>query len=422
MHDRLYFINVNFANITAKGNIYNTFDFDLVQDMYEKCDEDNVPIVYNFMYQYLTRLSPERIPITYSPDPAISVATAAALAEKFIQTDVENDVVRYKSSLKIIYLTPTPHIVTDIQRMNVENLTHSIIANLVCKTKRTITRHKLSLSENQFILIGLNPNFINDFNKEELDKSNMTYFTLEQMKKKGIKKVMTYIQEIVGDDPIHVIFDMSVMSHDVTPCVTRFVDIYTETHKLTGININDLTEILSSIPKNNLVGLDVVGYDFRIPDVERAHRITCETAKLPLKYLLGIKEKKINIFNENSKILIWRPLRMMSDADIGWLILRGISLEIREKIIDMIGDDNIIIFPITNDQGMEENVYISTTTMAEQETKLYYDSDQSIHECILFPDEKVNMMFDMLNTNENALHIEESVDNANVSENIAQTT
>ena len=47
-----FFVNVNFAQITAKDNLYHKFDYDVCQSMYEKNDDDGNPLIYNFMYKY----------------------------------------------------------------------------------------------------------------------------------------------------------------------------------------------------------------------------------------------------------------------------------------------------------------------------------------------------------------------------------
>ena len=398
-----FLININFAQITAKGNICNKFDYDVIESMYETYDEDNNPIVYNFLYKYLLQLSKDKISVVFSPDPAISASSIAANAEKYMYIQPNGNNAKYLSNLKIIYLTSTPHLLTDYDDVNVENFSHSIISNLVCSDDITFTKHKLALESSQFILIGINDNIINELQREQLNNSNVTYFTLDQVRKKGIKNVFNSVKDIIGDDPVHIIFDLSATAYETAPCVTRFLDLKTSTSKLNGFSTDELQKIFTQMPKNNIVGLDITGYDFRINDKERAHRITCEIAKLPLAYLLKIKEKKINVFNENSSILIWRPTDKVSEDDIGWFILRGVSLEIREQLISALTNDKIITFSIEDDNGEEQEVLISTTTMAEQETKIYGDESLGTLDCVLFCEEKVNMMFELLNTDENSL-------------------
>ena len=170
------------------------------------------------------------------------------------------------------------------------------------------------------------------------------------------------------------------------------------------MNISELRELFLSIDKTNLVGIDITGFDFRIESKERAYRISCEAAKIPLYTILGMKEKKINIFNESSKFLIFRPLEQLSVMDLGWFILKGTSLELREEIIKCISDDTIQSLDIDLD-GKHETVMITTTTMSEQEQLSFYDPNLKISDGVLFPAQKLYMAFELLNTPENSLLI-----------------
>lgn len=394
-------VNVNFAQITAKAHIYNTFDYEICEKLYEKNDEQNYPIVYNFLYKYLGILAKDKLPIIFSPDPAISASSIAANAEKYMSAQMEKDVVNYTSNLKIIYFTATPHLLEKYEHANVENFTNGIISNLICTEENTFTKHNLALNSNQFILIGINEDLTDPIQMEKLNKLDITYFTLKQMRKKGLVQIMELVKQLVSDNPIHVVFDMSVASIETAPCVTRFIDADKKEFCLSGFNGDEIITCMKNISCENVVGLDITGYDFRVETNEIIYRVTCEVAKLPLIHILGIKEKKINIFNENSKTLIWRPVDQVSHSDVGWFILRGVSNELREEIMKSIPDDTIIIFTLDDDDGNEMDAYISTTTMAEQEEKTYYDQTHEITDCVLFYEEKVHLMFEMLNTPQN---------------------
>jgi hypothetical protein len=105
-----FFINVAFPSITAKGHIYNKFDMEISEEMYNKKDTLGVPIIYNYLYKYTKELSKDKIIITMSPDPAIVASTIAGSAEKYMNiTPLNNcdvgkyaDAVKYSSSLKIL--------------------------------------------------------------------------------------------------------------------------------------------------------------------------------------------------------------------------------------------------------------------------------------------------------------------------------
>jgi hypothetical protein len=117
---------------------------------------------------------------------------------------------------------------------------------------------------------------------------------------------------------------------------------------------------------------------------------------------LQIKEKKINIFNECSKFLIWRPIEQEAKEDVGWFILRNIPLDVRERLIEHIGNENIISFETEDDDGLPVDAYVTVTTMADQQERTYCGTT-NIHDCVLYPAQKVYAMFEILNTNENQI-------------------
>jgi arginase family enzyme len=402
---KFHIINVKFPQISAKNHIYNKFDYEVSDLLYDNYDDDSIPIIYNFLYKYITSLLKDKIIVTLSPDPSISGSTVSALAERYITIHNESNSPKYSSNLKILYFTSTPHIRSQYSEINVQSLSNSIVSNLLCETDFTYTKHKLVLSTNQFIMIGINPQIIDENDKDILNNKDIVYFTLDQIRKKSMSNVIRSISDLVLDDPVHVIFDMSVMNNEVAPCVTRFLD-KSPTGKIDGLTISELEEALIMMNKKNIVGLDITSFDLRIKDTEKIYRLTCEVAKIVLRHLLNITERKINIFTENSKFLIWRPVDQSSHDDIGWLILRSVSLEIRERILASI-DDNIITLSLTTDDDTEEDVYITSTSMLDQENKSYYTAE-SIYDCALTPEEKLNMMFELINTNENALLVDEN--------------
>lgn len=408
METKPYFINVSCNEMSGKQHIYNKFDYEMIDEMYKTFNEHGHPVAYNLLYKLALSLPKNRVLVTISPDPSVSASTIAGLAEKHMYGQMNGSA--NVPNLKILYLTSSAHLLTNYKDITIENLRNSTISNLIGAKSPSYTGNKLLLNPNQFFLLGINDNLLEDDQKEALDQSNVTYFTLSQIKKKGITHIIDYINEQIALDPLMIIFDMSSVEYETSPCVTRFLreGIRTNIKDLIGLNANDLTVIFNRINKENLVGLDITSFDFRIDSKERAYRISCEVAKLPLQLLLGIKEKRLNIFNENSKFLIYRPIVQTSQIDVGWYILRGVSLDIREQIINSISDDTIITLQIDlESDGNEETILITTTTMEEQEKKTFsyaHLKDTKITDCVLFPMEKTSMAFELLNTSENSLH------------------
>jgi len=395
-----FFVNIEFPGITGKGYVYNKFDYEVTESLYTKYDNNNFPIVYNFIYKYFQSLPKNNIIVTFSPDPAISAATISGIAEKYMYTQTNSTgVMKFLSKLKILYITSYSHMLKTYDEINVKTLSNSVISNLLCTSDKSYTGHKLALSPDQFILLGLNDNLLEEGERESLEKLDMQYYTLKQVRKKGIKNIIESINEQISENPLMIIYDLATTAYEVAPCANRFLKdgIRTDLKLLNGFDINELKDIFTTINNKNIVGIDIIGYDFRIDTKERALRITCETAKIPLLTTLKLKEKKINIFNESSKFLIWRPVEQKSHNDVGWFILTNVPLDLREKLINEIDSDTITTFPIEID-GTEEVVFISTTTIEDQEKKSFYDPKLDIYDCVLYPAQKLSMMFELLNS------------------------
>ena len=405
MSNKEHFINIKLQQITAKNNIHSNFDYETSEDFYEKTDENGIPIIYNFLYKYILKLPKDKKIITMSPDPVISASTIVGLAEKYMYTDVQNNNneqrVVYKSNLKIIYFTAKSHLSNEFLDPTIKNLSSQIISNAMCTVENTFTRHNLAVSPTQFILVGINTDIVENTEIDDLNKQNITFFSINQIRKKKINKIIDTINDMIGDDPVHIIFDMSCMSIDIAPCVTRFVDL-AQHEKIDGFGMNEIEHFFNEINKKSLVGLDITGYDLRINNSEQAFRVMCEIPQRVLQIALEIKEKKLNIFNEHSKFLIWRPIDQDSDNDTGWFILKNIALDIREKLISHIGDDKIITIQTEDDDGEQIESYVTVTSFHEQQNRTFY-AENTIFDCVLFPAQKMYSMFELLNTNENSI-------------------
>lgn len=401
-----FLINVVCNNITAKDHMFKEFNYEVIDAMYKTYDENGFPLVYNFLYKYISALpiNNNKVIVTLSPDPVISGSTISAMSEKYIYNEIVNNKVNFLSKLKILYITPSSHVLNNYSDITIENLRNSMLSHLLGQQSITYMGNKLNLSKDQFILIGLNDELLNNDEKEELDKLDIKYFTLKQLRKKGITNVIKSINCNFSNDPLMVIYDMSCTSYETAPCVSRFLrdGTRTELKLLNGFNEKELRELFLAIDKNKLVACDITGFDLRIENKERAYRITCEACKIPFYTLIGMKEKKINIFNETSKFIIWRPFEQTSETDIGWFIMKGLSLIDRENIIKSIPSDTIINF-VVDIEGVEETVLLAVTTIEEQNEKCFYSSDVKINDCVLYPAQKLSMVFELLNTPENCI-------------------
>ncbi len=115
-----------------------------------------------------------------------------------------------------------------------------------------------------------------------------------------------------------------------------------------------------------------------------------------------MKEYSINIYNENTRFLIFKPVDELCNPneidigdDYGWYILRNIPKELKEELFKEIEDDSIKIITI-NENNTDIDIMVSSSTINEQNNKCYYTSS-SYKDCTLYPDEKISMMFELIN-------------------------
>ena len=109
--------------------------------------------------------------------------------------------------------------------------------------------------------------------------------------------------------------------------------------------------------------------------------------------------KSFNVFNENSRFLIFKPIDEIEE-DIGWYILRGVDIELRNEIMEKINNGQIMTVKINDEEGDgnidEKEIFITTSTIYDQNEYSYYSSEDFLDKR-LYPDEKIDMMFELLN-------------------------
>jgi arginase family enzyme len=386
-----HFINLPFGKSNAKGIIYNNFDYCFDANSYEKLNQNDIPIIYNSLHKYILSLPQDIRPVTLSPDYAITSATCSAMGEKFMTNEIISDTVsKYTTPLKVIYLTSSPHL-NELNYSSQHDFTKSILSNILGLNEMLYTNHNFIIPPENFTLLGLNDYNLQSNDIETLNNNNMTYFTLSQIEKKTIEDICEYIQETIGNDPVFIIFDMSVMSTVYAPGVLRFVDNDKNLDKqLDGLCENEIIHIFKSFGKMNIVGLDITGFNIHQNTSKKIYDATVNTSNLALMHLLQIKEKRINVFTDETKFLIFRPIERINENDLGWYILKGISIELEEKIIKKLelSVDNVELFSVNDNT----KVYIALTTIAEQDKKSI-DSTESIFDCVLIPEEKNKILF-----------------------------
>lgn len=195
--------------------------------------------------------------------------------------------------------------------------------------------------------------------------SGVPFITPTKIKTLGIDKIVDYIQSVIENRKVHVCLDMKV--HNIV--------------NPEGLYHFQIMRILSTL-WNNICSLDIVEFDKSLVSVIQ---------NMILK-LCNLKEKRVNLFSEDSWFLVYRPLEQTDpELDAGWYILRGLSIEQSNDILSKIGDDEIITLEID-----DEEYLVTKTTVNEQNERTYFSSS-TIHDVVLFPDEKVYMVPELIN-------------------------
>lgn len=376
------FINTKF-NYTIKSNLYTPQNDTLaVYDVYKKFIMDNVNKI----------VSPI---ITLSPDPAISGSTIAGVCEKFMFTESKNNSISYNTDVKIIYIDSLPNL-SKKTYIHYSDFNDSIISDCLALNVSSFANCRVAIDPSNICYIGLNEDIIPDEQEHTLNELKFDYYSIQTLRKKGIKKIMESIVTDYKNDNIHIVIDLSCLALKYAPCVIRQNEIKNKD----GFDIEELNLILTSLKEvDNINSVDITGYNFgdkkntEIHNV--ANKITINSIESILSVFINNYKKTLNMFNENSKFLIWKKLNDVEP--IGWLILRNMTNEVKQHIINAIIDDQIINIPVSDDDETYE-AFVTTTTMKEQQERSFYTSN-NVTDCCLYPGEKLNMMFELLNNN-----------------------
>jgi arginase family enzyme len=387
-----FFIAVNTKSDNDAPHLIKTeYNYEVGSDMYDTYNKRGFPVIYDFLGAYLSNINlNDNIPITISSDRTISSTTINAVNEKYMIQQGET----FSSQLKILFITDCPSLETNselqVEQENYSGLEDFVVSSLTGLTDIPIVSNKLLVRPEQLMYVGLNKDeYKDDVQYDNLDNLEITYFDLERIEKIGIKKVVKSIRRFINNSPVHVVFNISAISPQYAMSTFR-----KESDIKNGMLPQEVSRIIDTLKLNNVVSIDIVGLNARVDSVnKKASRISAEVARVFIVQLLDLKEKKINIYNEFSRFLICRPIDQGDfNDDHGWHILRGIPTELREELINNITIGSIITIPVDGDDYL-----VTTTTIIEQE-QLNYELTKSIYDLCLFPEEKKNMMFELVNT------------------------
>lgn len=218
--------------------------------------------------------------------------------------------------------------------------------------------------------------------------------TIKKIKQLGINNIIPLISNNI-DTKLHLVIDVSICDSSYAPCTNKLENDIS----LTYDELLEIIELLKhKVSYFNIIGFNAYKDLLNDNNVYKCTKMTGDICRDIICRLFDIKNKKINLFTEDTKFLIYRPIVQDygddESIDVGWYILRHMTLNEREQLIKTI-DDNIITTEYDNGDDIID-VYITVTTIREQNEKSYYTTS-SVYDCCLFPREKSLMIFELLN-------------------------
>lgn len=320
--------------------------------------------------------------ITFCSDPSVSASIIPVFNELDTMIEVKpNDKLNYEypeftSKLRIIKFT--------------SNL-HFNYKNSITKLMQPVNdiRHKMILKPDQFIIIGLdnieNPDMVitSTYSKDDLHTN--------------LEKILKLIKSNIDLEPVFIDVDLSVLEHTISPLCLRHPEELQNPELSVNIKNSELKLILKYLSELNICGINISGFCVDFLDVTMINRIQIETIQQIYGTILKLKEKKINIYNEHSRFLIFKPIQEIWDEydQFGWYIMRNVDAELKERLLEDIKDGEIIEVQIEDDENIKRDILISVTTLADQDELSYYLADD-YSDKRLYPDEKLDAYFNLL--------------------------
>lgn len=287
---------------------------------------------------------------------------------------------------------------------NIIGITNNVYKNQNKNIKTIYVCNDPTYVSSDIIYLGVDTDIADDVIMDELNNKNIIYYTLKKINQIGLQNILSQI--IMEENvKIHLVIDLRIIDELMAPSVIR-------SNTKNFMILSQVKQIITYF-KNNISYLDILGFnESKDNDIYMYSKITGETCRYIMRELFDITENQMNIFTDNSRFLIYRSVEqeetyseesdpdnshILDNPDIGWKIVRFMTLKERDAFIREIGD-NIITIEYENENKEINEVYITTTTIEEQNMKSYFVA-KDIFDCCLFPQEKMFMVFELLNSN-----------------------
>lgn len=364
----------------APKYVKEAYDYEVSEELMTSIISNDIitpALGYDALYNHILKYKKDNMEnkiVTIGGDSSIWASTIPAINENYMKTIGQS----VESPLYVIIVSAKPCL-HNFSTYNNTCMDHMSIASVLGITDPPLVNFKLLLQPQQIIYIGLRD--MDNTEAEILDDLGIVYYNMNKIKSLGMDVIVDSIKEVIGDSPVHLAISLTSFDPSVVPCVTHVFN--------DGLLLGDMELITKKLSKST-VSLDIVDFDTNIGS-ERQKNRTGEYCRRIIVNLFDIKEKKINIFNEDSEFIIYRIADQVDDdTDYGWYIMRGLDMETKSDLLEKI-KDNVIDVEIDG-----EDYLVTKTTVNEQQNKNYYSSNK-ITDFVLTPQEKEHMMFELIN-------------------------
>ena len=243
-------LNLEYNSIISSESFYN----------------DGYQILYDTVYKNM-----DKFVVTIGGDHSIAVGSIGAI----------NDYYNNVKNKKIFVLWIDAHADINTYETSVSQNIHGMpVAFLMKLCEQNIVNLKTKLNPEQIIYIGVRD--IDPPEKEILDKYNIKYYTMQYIITHGIIKLINELNEIIGDNDIHVSLDIDGIDPKYCPSTGLVVE--------NGLCPTDIN-IICNCFVNQIVSCDIVEYNPYISSFNE----TIKTSKNIMKILKNIISNKKNI-------------------------------------------------------------------------------------------------------------------------------
>ena len=117
---------------------------------------------------------------------------------------------------------------------------------------------------------------IDKYEKEIIDEKNIKYISCDEVNN-NLDKSLDKIFEFIGNNPIHLSFDVDCMDPEIIPC--------TGTRYNNGLNLINTKKILDKLVDTNIVNIDITEINLELGNKEESDKTISNTLHLFDKYL-----------------------------------------------------------------------------------------------------------------------------------------